>query len=84
MSARSMRSEYQPLHTHDDEPVGEEPTASTSTALVHSQRRSIRPGSIDLTKLDNAFKRLVYFNSSTLSWLKSIKLDGVNSTESQA
>ncbi|KAF8798733.1 hypothetical protein BYT27DRAFT_7202857 [Phlegmacium glaucopus] len=54
MSARSMRSEYQPLHSHDDESTGEEPRASTSTA---PQRRSIRPGSIDLTKLDNAFKR---------------------------
>ena len=78
MSARSMRSEYQPLRSHEDDSVGEEPGASTSTVPTRSQRRSLRAGSIDLTKLDNAFKRLVrcylspYHDSSPSSWTESI------------
>ncbi|KAF8161071.1 phosphatidylinositol 3 and 4-kinase-domain-containing protein [Crassisporium funariophilum] len=62
MSARSARSEYQPLQSHDDETdVGEDRRVSIntqSTSHAHPQQRhSVRPGSIDLTKLDNAFKR---------------------------
>ena len=78
MSAHSMRSEYQPLRSHEDDLVGEEPRASTSTAPTRSQHRLVRTGSIDLTKLDNAFKRLVcccsslYHNSSPSSWTESI------------
>ena len=73
-----MRSEYQPLRSHDDESVGEEPRAGTSTAPTRSQHRTVRPGSIDLTKLDNAFKRLVYcyfslyYDLSPSSWTESI------------
>ena len=59
MSSHSMRSEYQPLRSHEDDLVREEPRASTSTAPTRSQHRLVRPGSIDLTKLDNAFKRCV-------------------------
>ena len=83
MSARSMRSEYQALRSHDDETVAEEPRVSTSTAPTQNQRHTVRPGSIDLTKLDNAFKRLVYCHSAPLSLIKSLKVDGVHSTESQ-
>ncbi|KAJ3517217.1 hypothetical protein NLJ89_g658 [Agrocybe chaxingu] len=53
------RSEYQPLSSHDDETdVGDDSRPSTSQhAGSHQRRRTLRPGSIDLTKLDNAFKR---------------------------
>ena len=72
-----MRSEYQPLRSQEDD-SGEEPRASTSTAPTRSQHRLVRAGSIDLTKLDNAFKRLVccysslYHISSPSSWTESI------------
>ncbi|PPR07411.1 hypothetical protein CVT26_013727 [Gymnopilus dilepis] len=60
MSTRSLRSAgYQPLQSHEDGPdIETEPRvqAGPSRASV-SQRRQLRPGSIDLTKLDNAFKR---------------------------
>ncbi|KAF9478605.1 hypothetical protein BDN70DRAFT_942161 [Pholiota conissans] len=62
MSSRSQRSGYQPLQTHEDESdLADDPRTSTSLSdTVHagpSQRRAGRPGHIDLTKLDNAFKR---------------------------
>ncbi|CAA7263169.1 unnamed protein product [Cyclocybe aegerita] len=60
MSPRSAnRSEYQPLSSHDDETdIGDDPRPSTSQHRgSHQPRRTLRPGSIDLTKLDNAFKR---------------------------
>lgn len=63
MSARSQRSGYQPLQSHEDESdIGDDPRPSTSLSDTNgapSQRRAGRPGHIDLTKLDNAFKRLV-------------------------
>ena len=77
MSAHSMRSEYQPLRSQEDD-SGEEPSASTSSAPTRRQHRLVRAGSIDLTKLDNAFKRLVCcysslcHNSSPSSWTESI------------
>lgn len=78
MSTHSKRSEYQPLRSQEDD-SGEEPRASTSTApTTRSQHRLVRAGSIDLTKLDNAFKRLVccysslWYNSSPSSWTESI------------
>ena len=72
-----MRSEYQPLRSQEDD-SREEPRASTSVAPTRSQHRLVRAGSIDLTKLDNAFKRLVCcfsslcHNSSPSSWTESI------------
>ncbi|PPQ67287.1 hypothetical protein CVT25_005871 [Psilocybe cyanescens] len=60
--SRSLRSAgYQPLQTHEDETdIDSEPRPSTSLpgpSNTNPQRRAVRPGSIDLTKLDNAFKR---------------------------
>jgi hypothetical protein len=55
MSAHSDRSEYQPLRSSEDDADGEHNDPSGS----HPHRHGLRPGSIDLTKLDNAFKRLV-------------------------
>ncbi|KIK03471.1 hypothetical protein K443DRAFT_676654 [Laccaria amethystina LaAM-08-1] len=58
MSARSHHSEYQPLVGQEETDVGEGRWASTSrTTTTPGHRRTGRPGSIDLTKLDNAFKR---------------------------
>lgn len=64
MSARSHHSEYQPLVGQEETDVGEGRWASSSrTTTTPGHRRTGRPGSIDLTKLDNAFKRLVDFAS---------------------
>jgi hypothetical protein len=60
----SSRSGYQPIAQSIDEvdeaDVGEGNQASSSRPLTNTRgslRRPGRPGSIDLTKLDNAFKR---------------------------
>ncbi|KAJ2922720.1 hypothetical protein H1R20_g14346, partial [Candolleomyces eurysporus] len=63
MSARPQHSDYQSLlHSHDEEAdVGEDNRASTSApsaSLTRERRRRTGGGvSIDLAKLDNAFKR---------------------------
>lgn len=65
MSTRALRSEYQPLVSQEDESdVADDRRASSSNpSSFHSQsRRALRPGSIDLTKLDNAFKRSASLN----------------------
>lgn len=59
-----MRSEYQPLRSTDDEAdIGDDRQESTNlpSASQH-RRRALRPGSIDLTKLDHAFKRSGFVN----------------------
>src|SRR5260370_39204633 len=53
MSARADHSDYQPLRSSEDDADVEQGQPSGS------RPRGLRPGSIDLTKLDNAFKRLV-------------------------
>lgn len=61
--SRAQRSGYQPIQTSEDESdLGGDPRPSTShqgdsAQGAQSQRRGVRPGNIDLTKLDNAFKR---------------------------
>jgi hypothetical protein len=65
MSTRALRSEYQPLVSQEDESdVADDRRASSSNpSSFHPQsRRALRPGSIDLTKLDNAFKRSALLN----------------------
>jgi phosphatidylinositol 4-kinase type 2 len=65
MSTRSLRSEYQPLVSQEDESdVADDHHASSSnpSAFHPRSRRALRPGSIDLTKLDNAFKRSALLN----------------------
>ncbi|TFK44679.1 phosphatidylinositol 3 and 4-kinase-domain-containing protein [Crucibulum laeve] len=62
MSDRANRSEYQPLvHSVDEgDDVGDDNQPSTSTTRpgnTRGLRRAGRPGSIDLKKLDHAFKR---------------------------
>lgn len=56
MSIRADRSEYQPLRSSEDDDGSEHVQSDSSS---QSRRHGLRPGSIDLTKLDNAFKRLV-------------------------
>ena len=58
------RSDYQPLpQTADDEPDLDPDVFSTTTSPSQPRARGIRrmnaPGSIDLRKLDAAFKRFV-------------------------
>ncbi|KAF9531611.1 phosphatidylinositol 3 and 4-kinase-domain-containing protein [Crepidotus variabilis] len=58
MSPRAQRSEYQPLSSIEDE--GDPETdiqPSVNQPGTSQQHRALRQGSIDLTKLDNAFKR---------------------------
>ncbi|KAF4620550.1 hypothetical protein D9613_000667 [Agrocybe pediades] len=57
MSSRPLRSAgYQPLSAHEDESdIGTDNQPSAS--LPSPSRRALRPGSIDLSKLDSAFKR---------------------------
>ncbi|KAH9485374.1 Phosphatidylinositol 4-kinase lsb6 [Psilocybe cubensis] len=60
--SRSLRSAgYQPLQTHEDENSDNNeplpPISHPGPSNTYPQRRTVRPGSIDLTKLDNAFKR---------------------------
>ncbi|PSS37814.1 hypothetical protein PHLCEN_2v282 [Hermanssonia centrifuga] len=55
------RSEYQPLtqdvDDHDDGDVGETLPAPVTASTSRGIRRAQRPGHIDLSKLDTAFKR---------------------------
>lgn len=61
----TSRSGYQPItqsiDENDEADVGEENQASSSRPLTNARgrslRRPVRPESIDLTKLDSAFKR---------------------------
>lgn len=58
----SARSGYQPIAQSVDEAdheadVGEASSSRPLTSTCGSLRRPSRSGSIDLTKLDNAFKR---------------------------
>jgi len=55
MSTHADRSEYQPLRSSEDDTDEHDQPGSSH----HVRRHGLRPGSIDLTKLDNAFKRLV-------------------------
>lgn len=66
MSARSPAG-YLPIaqsidERDEEEDVGESNQASSSRPITKTRglRRPGRPGSIDLTKLDNAFKRQVH------------------------
>lgn len=67
MSARSPAG-YLPIaqsineRDEEEDDVGESNQASSSRPITKTRglRRSGRPGSIDLTKLDTAFKRQVY------------------------
>ena len=78
MSTRSLRSAgYQPLQSHEDGPdIETEPRvqAGPSRASV-SQRRQLRPGSIDLTKLDNAFKRCVFAEYTLVHYFMVTQVD---------
>ena len=77
MPDRSNRDGYQPLSqsVDDEADVGLLDTGSRTRAMTSSTRgltRS-RPGTIDLKKLDNAFKRLnfsfaLFWDSATLSF----------------
>lgn len=62
MSTRSLRSEYQPLVSQEDESdlADDHHASSSNPSALHPRTR--RAGSIDLTKLDNAFKRSALFN----------------------
>jgi hypothetical protein len=61
----SSRSGYQPIaqpfdevdHEADVEEGNQASSSQPLTTTRGSLRRPVRPGSIDLTKLDNAFKR---------------------------
>jgi len=58
MASRADRSGYQPLRSTEDE--AEEPGQHNESEGSRPTRRPrLRPGSVDLTKLDNAFKRFV-------------------------
>lgn len=63
MSIRADDSECQPLRSAEVESDTETEQRNSVDQPVSSRRRSrrsgLRPGSVDLTKLDNAFKRLV-------------------------
>ena len=60
MSTRADHSEYQPLRSTEDESDTEQQNSVDQPGTSRRTRRpGLRPGSIDLTKLDNAFKRLV-------------------------
>lgn len=58
MASRADRSGYQPLRSTEDE-TEEELGQHNESEGSRPTRPRLRPGSVDLTKLDNAFKRLV-------------------------
>jgi phosphatidylinositol 4-kinase type 2 len=66
------RSGYQPLSQslHEETDVGE---GLSGPSQPSSARRITRPGNIDLTKLDNAFKRLVKGIFNPLSLTQNFK-----------
>lgn len=82
----ASRSGYQPLQSHEDDEddVGHDTRPTTNaagssagaTGSSHHRPRAARPGSIDLTKLDNAFKRYIHLRTGLEASASDVLLDG--------
>ncbi len=67
--SRADRSGYQPLRSIEDETEEEAGQLDGSDGLRPTARPRLGPGSVDLTKLDNAFKRFVLEKCLYYIWL---------------
>lgn len=82
-----MPSGYQPLSQSADEEAdvgGSISQRPPSSRAARGLRRSHRPGPIDLSKLDNAFKRQALWIDNMFSTSQQcFQMDRINCTESE-